>query len=119
MFITLQPFASKHKPQTFSRVCLRLKRRVYCWKRECYRIANAAAILGVQSLSCFEMENYTLVVIQSTTLLVLFLQTLTWTGTYSVDEVCNFPCQNMTVTPKLQPCLHLYNTHVSNGKHAV
>ena len=29
----LQQFASKHKPQTFSRVCLRLKRDVYRWKR--------------------------------------------------------------------------------------
>jgi hypothetical protein len=28
----LQQFASKHKPQTFSRVCLRLKRDVYRWK---------------------------------------------------------------------------------------
>ena len=27
--------------------------------------------------------------------MVLFLQTLTWTGTYSIYEVCNFPCQNM------------------------
>ncbi len=33
--------------------------------------------------------------------MVLFLQTLTWTGTYSIYEVCNFPCQNMTVTPKI------------------
>ena len=38
-----------------------------------------------------------------TTLLVLFLQTVTWTGTYSIDEVCNFPRQNMTVTPKIAP----------------
>ena len=30
---SLQQFASKHKPQTFSRVCLRLKRDVYRWKR--------------------------------------------------------------------------------------
>jgi hypothetical protein len=29
----LQQFASKHKPQTFSRVCLRLKLDVYRWKR--------------------------------------------------------------------------------------
>jgi hypothetical protein len=29
----IQQFASKHKPQTFSRVCLRLKRGVYRWKR--------------------------------------------------------------------------------------
>jgi hypothetical protein len=29
----IQQFASKHKPQTFSRVCLRLKRDVYRWKR--------------------------------------------------------------------------------------
>ena len=32
-FEKLQQFASKHKPQTFSRVCLRLKRDVYRWKR--------------------------------------------------------------------------------------
>ena len=32
----LQQFASKHKPQTFSRVCLRLKRGVYRWKRKCF-----------------------------------------------------------------------------------
>jgi hypothetical protein len=32
----IQQFASKHKPQTFSRVCLRLKRRVYRWKRKCF-----------------------------------------------------------------------------------
>ena len=51
---TLQPFALKNKQQTFSRVCLRLKRRVchfkrlvWRWKRECYRSADAAAILGV------------------------------------------------------------------------
>ena len=50
----IQRFAFKHRPQTFSCVCLRLKRRVcqfkrrVCrWKRECYRSANAAAILGV------------------------------------------------------------------------
>ncbi len=30
------------------------------------------------------------------TLLVLFF-TVMWTRTYSIDEVCNFPCQNMTV----------------------
>jgi hypothetical protein len=29
----IQQFASKHKQQTFSRVCLRLKRDVYRWKR--------------------------------------------------------------------------------------
>ena len=34
-------------------------------------------------------------VIQSSTLLGSFLQT--WTGKYSIDEVCNFPSQNMTV----------------------
>ena len=52
--IEIWPFAFKHKPQTFSRVCLRLKRRVchfkrrVCrWKRDCYRSANGAAILGV------------------------------------------------------------------------
>ena len=45
------------------------------------------------------MGNY--IVIQSTTLLVLFLQTLMWTGTYSIDEVCNFPRRKMTVTPKI------------------
>ena len=39
-------------------------------------------------------------VIQSAMLLVLFLQTSTWTWTY-IDVVCNFPCQNMTVTPKI------------------
>ena len=32
----IQQFASKHKPQTFSRVCLRLKRGVYRWKRKCF-----------------------------------------------------------------------------------
>jgi hypothetical protein len=32
----LQQFASKHKPQTFSRVCLRLKRGVYRWKPKCF-----------------------------------------------------------------------------------
>jgi hypothetical protein len=31
--LKVQQFASKHKPQTFSRVCLRLKRDVYRWKR--------------------------------------------------------------------------------------
>jgi hypothetical protein len=35
-FLSLQQFASKHKPQTFSRVCLRLKRGVYRWKRKCF-----------------------------------------------------------------------------------
>ncbi len=50
----IQPIAFKHKLQTFSRVCLRLRRRVFhfkrrvCgWKPECYRSANAAAILNV------------------------------------------------------------------------
>jgi hypothetical protein len=32
----IQQFASKHKPQTFSRVCLRLKRGVYRWKLKCF-----------------------------------------------------------------------------------
>jgi hypothetical protein len=32
----LQQFASKHKPQTFSRVCLHLKRGVYRWKLKCF-----------------------------------------------------------------------------------
>ena len=40
-------FVSKHKPQTFSRVCLRLKRRVCRWKHGRYGSANAGAILGV------------------------------------------------------------------------
>ena len=86
----LQQFAFKHKPQTFSRVCLRLKQRVchfkrcgLLWKRECYRSANAAAIVGVTVMFCHG-KRHTLV-------MVLFLQTLTWTGTYSIDEVCNFP----------------------------
>ncbi len=26
---------------------------------------------------------------------------LTWTGAYSIDEVCSFLCQNRTVTPKI------------------
>ena len=34
--MVLQQFASKHKPQTFSRVCLRLKRGVYRWKLKCF-----------------------------------------------------------------------------------
>jgi hypothetical protein len=34
--VYIQQFASKHKPQTFSRVCLRLKRGVYRWKRKCF-----------------------------------------------------------------------------------
>jgi hypothetical protein len=34
--ILIQQFASKHKPQTFSRVCLRLKRGVYRWKLKCF-----------------------------------------------------------------------------------
>jgi hypothetical protein len=35
---TIQQFASnwRHKPQTFSRVCLRLKRGVYRWKLKCF-----------------------------------------------------------------------------------
>ena len=48
-----------------------------------------AAILGVTVM--FQYGKLHTLVIQSTTLLVLFLQTLTWTGTYSIDEVCNFP----------------------------
>ena len=27
--------------------------------------------------------------------------TVAWIGTYSIDEICNFPCQNMTVKPKI------------------
>jgi hypothetical protein len=36
LYIDLQQFAFKHKPQTFSRVSLRLKRGVYRWKRKCF-----------------------------------------------------------------------------------
>ena len=35
-YSVLQQFASKHKPQTFSRVFLRLKRGVYRWKLKCF-----------------------------------------------------------------------------------
>ncbi len=59
----------------------------------------------------FGWKLHTLV-IQSTTLLVLFLQTVTWPGRYSIDEVCNFLCQNMTVMPKIAPAFPLlYHTH--------
>ena len=68
-------------------------------KRDCYRSAIAAAIFGV-TVMFWDGKSHTLVN-QSTTLLVLFLQTVRWTGTYSIDEVCNFPCQNMTVMPKI------------------
>ncbi len=32
---------------------------------------------------------------------------VTWIGTYSTDEICNFPCQNMTVMPKIAPAFTL------------
>ncbi len=87
----IQRFASKHKPQTFSHVCSRLKRRVSNykrrvgrWKRDCYRSANAAAILGVTVM--FRHGKLHTLVIQSTTLLVLFLQTVKWTGTSKHDS---------------------------------
>ncbi len=106
MIKDVQRFAFKHKAQTFSRVCLRLKQgvcnfkwRVGRWKRDCYRRPNVAAILGV-TVMFWHGKLHTLV-IRSTTLVVLFLQTVTWTGTYSIDEVCNFPRQNMTVTRRL------------------
>jgi hypothetical protein len=35
LVVNIQQFASKHKPQTFSRVFLRLKRGVYRWKLKC------------------------------------------------------------------------------------
>ena len=60
---------------------------------------------------------YTLV-FQKTTLLVLFLRTSASTWTYSIDEVCNFLCQNMTVTPKIATAFALlyflspFSTHV-------
>ncbi len=89
----LQPFAFEHKLQTFSRVFLRSKRRVYhfkrpvChWKRECSRNANAAAILGVTAM--FGHGKLHTLVVQSVTLLALFLQTVTWIGGHSIDEVC-------------------------------
>ncbi len=40
----LQRFASKHKPQTFSRVCLRLKRRICNFKRRVCRWKRACVI---------------------------------------------------------------------------
>ena len=64
-----------------------------------------AAILGVTVMFCHG-KSHTLG-IQSTTLLVLFLQIVTWTWTYSINEVCNFPSQNMTVTPKIAPAFAL------------
>ncbi len=65
--------------------------------------ANAAAILGV-TVMFWHGKLHTLV-IQSTML----------AGTYSIDEVCNFPCQNMTVRPKIAATFALHITHVSNA----
>ena len=45
--LELQRFAFKHKPQTCSRICLHLKRRICHWEHECYTTANACTILGV------------------------------------------------------------------------
>ena len=57
----LQQFASKHKPHTFSRVCLRLKRGVYRWKRKsftahvtCYSVKPNSVIFHV--LMCFRVR---------------------------------------------------------------
>ena len=57
----LQQFASKHKPQTFSRVCLRLKLGVYRWKRKyftahvtCYSAKPNSVIFHV--LMCFRVR---------------------------------------------------------------
>ena len=57
-----------------------MQRRVCRWKRECYRSANAAVILGV-TVMFWRGKLHTLVT-QSTTLLVLLLPTLTWTIQY-------------------------------------
>ncbi len=66
-FISLmvQRFASDPKSQIFSRVSLRLKRRVsyfkqrVCrWKCDCYASANA--LLFWPKLSCFDIGNYIL-----------------------------------------------------------
>ncbi len=66
MVMAIQRFAFKHKPQTFFRVCLRLKRRVcqfkrrVCrWKRECYIEVQTRLLFWAQ-LSCFDIGNYIL-----------------------------------------------------------
>ncbi len=52
------------------------------WKRDCHKSANAAAKLS------FWHGKLRSLVIQSTTLFVLFLQTvIMWTGTYSIGPI--------------------------------
>ena len=68
-------------------------------------VGNVIVIEVVQShVLAWEITHFS---DSKTALLVLFLLTVTWTGTYSIDEVCNFPCQNMTVTPKIAPAFTL------------
>jgi hypothetical protein len=59
----IQQFASKHKPQTFSRVCLRLKRGVYRWKLKCFTAHVTCRIeklkLFLAQLSCFDVPPCT------------------------------------------------------------
>ena len=105
LLTVIQQFAFKHKRQTFSRVCLRLKRRVCRWKRECYRGANVAAILGVTIMfwhgklhtSCILYVPVHVKVCKNKTNNVVL-----W-----ITKVCNFPCQNMTVTPKISAAFAL------------
>jgi hypothetical protein len=62
----IQQFASKHKPQTFSRVCLRLKRGVYRWKLKCFTahvtchtVTLKSLKLFLAQLSCFDVPPCT------------------------------------------------------------
>jgi hypothetical protein len=57
----LQQFASKQKPQTFSRVCLRLKRDVYRWKRNVSLLMSSVIVQWPNSvifhvLMCFRVR---------------------------------------------------------------
>ena len=73
------------------------------------------AILGVTFM--FRHGKLHILVVQTTTLFsLIYLQTLTRTGTCRRS---NFPCQNMTVTPKIAPRVHFYYTRVFNGRRAV
>ena len=78
---------------TFETRLCNFKRRVRRWKRDCYRSANSARYFGrnyhvlALEVAHFSDSKYHAVVG------FIFID-CTWTGTYSIDEVCNVPCQN-------------------------
>jgi hypothetical protein len=113
LFTCLQLFAFKHKPQTFSRVFLRLKRGVYRWKRTFFT-AHVTCYVQCKAFSYFFMSWCAFVHVsvfpntrycksdQTLFTFILFVTRTYYRGLGNI-ETCTEAHQSMTVAPKMGP----------------